>query len=79
MSPRLHDDVLAGFWSWYDGLSDAARAQAVGPLLNKLRAFLLRGFVRAAIAGGPSTIDMSDAAGWRRPAPGPAAQRRARR
>jgi hypothetical protein len=55
---RLHDDVLAGFWSWYDGLSAAARAQAVGPLLNKLRAFLLRPFVRAAIAGGPSTIDM---------------------
>src|SRR6266516_4836967 len=34
----LDDDVLSGFWSWYDGLSDAARAQAVGPLLNKLRA-----------------------------------------
>ncbi len=55
----LDDDVLSGFWSWYDGLSDAARAQAVGPLLNKLRAFLLRGFVRSAIAGGPSTVDMA--------------------
>jgi TraM recognition site of TraD and TraG/Type IV secretion-system coupling protein DNA-binding domain len=55
----LDDDVLSGFWSWYDGLSDAARAQAVGPLLNKLRAFLLRGFVRSAIAGGASTIDMA--------------------
>jgi TraM recognition site of TraD and TraG/Type IV secretion-system coupling protein DNA-binding domain len=55
----LDDDVLLGFWSWYDGLSDAARAQVVGPLLNKLRAFLLRGFVRSAIAGGPSTVDMA--------------------
>ena len=57
---RLNDDVLEGFWSWYDGQSNAARAQAVGPLLNKLRAFLLRGFVRAAIAGGPSTIDLTE-------------------
>jgi len=54
----VHDPVLRGFWSWYGELSDAARAQVIGPLMNKLRAFLLRGFVRAAIAGGPSTIDM---------------------
>ena len=50
------DQVLAGFWSWYEQLTDAARSQAIGPLLNKLRAFVLRQFVRDAISG-PSTVD----------------------
>lgn len=55
---QIHDDVLKGFWSWYDALSDPARAQVTAPLMNKLRGFLLRPFVRAALAGGASTIDM---------------------
>jgi hypothetical protein len=55
---QLHDDVLLGFWAGYDALSDAARAQITAPLMNKLRSFLLRPFVRAAIAGGASTVDM---------------------
>lgn len=54
------DPVLRGFWDAYEQLSDTGRAQLTGPLLNKLRAFLLRPFVRAAIAGGPSTVDFSD-------------------
>lgn len=53
------DPVLRGFWSWYEQLSDAGRAQAVAPLMNKLRAFLLRPFVKQAIAGGPSTVNMA--------------------
>jgi hypothetical protein len=55
----VRDPVLAGFWDWYEQLSDASRAHAVGPLMNKLRAFLLRPFARAAIAAGPSTFTMS--------------------
>jgi hypothetical protein len=51
--------VLKGFWEWYEQLSDASRAQAIGPLMNKLRAFLLRSFVRQAIAAGPSTFTMA--------------------
>ena len=54
------DPVLRGFWEGYEQLSDAARAQVIGPLLNKLRAFLLRPFVRAAIAAGPSTVEFAD-------------------
>jgi len=54
------DPVLRGFWEGYERLSDAARAQVIGPLLNKLRAFLLRPFVRAAIAAGPSTVEFAD-------------------
>ena len=37
---------LKGFWDWYEAMSEAQRSQVVGPVLNKLRAFLLRGFVR---------------------------------
>ncbi|ABD11070.1 hypothetical protein CcI6DRAFT_04591 [Frankia sp. CcI6] len=55
---EINDDILAGFWTWYESISDAARGHAVAPLMNKLRGFLLRPFVRAAIAAGPSTVDM---------------------
>jgi hypothetical protein len=49
---------LGGFWTWYEGLGDAARAQAVGPVLNKLRAFLLRDFVRKVVGSAQSSFDM---------------------
>jgi hypothetical protein len=55
----LGDPVLAGFWEWYDELTDSSRSQVISPLMNKLRAFLLRPFVRDAIAGGRSTVDMT--------------------
>ncbi|MEU4252456.1 DUF87 domain-containing protein [Amycolatopsis sp. NPDC026612] len=55
----LIDPVLAGFWEWYDELTDSSRSQVISPLMNKLRAFLLRPFVRDAIAGGRSTVDMT--------------------
>ncbi|MBA8926911.1 ABC-type oligopeptide transport system ATPase subunit [Kutzneria viridogrisea] len=53
------DPVLRGFWNWYEELTDSSRSQVISPLMNKLRAFLLRPFVRDAIAGGHSTVDMS--------------------
>jgi hypothetical protein len=56
----ITDPVLRGFWSWYEELTDSSRSQVISPLMNKLRAFLLRPFVRDAIAGGHSTVDMSD-------------------
>jgi hypothetical protein len=59
LTAGLTDPVLAGFWSWYDELTDPARAQVISPLMNKLRAFLLRPFVRDALAAGPSTVDLS--------------------
>lgn len=33
---------LADFWQWYENLSDAERASVIGPVLNKLRGFVLR-------------------------------------
>lgn len=56
----VDDPVLRGFWTAYAELSDTARAQVVGPLLNKLRSFLLRPFVRAALAAGESTVDLGE-------------------
>ncbi|MFI5589385.1 type IV secretion system DNA-binding domain-containing protein [Amycolatopsis sp. NPDC051758] len=55
----LSDPVLTGFWEGYNELTDSARSQIISPLMNKLRAFLLRPFVNEAIAGGRSTVDMA--------------------
>jgi hypothetical protein len=57
---ELEDPVgLEPFWEWYDGLGEAVRAQATGPVLNKLRAFLLRRPVRAIVGQQRSTIDVA--------------------
>ncbi len=53
---------LSGFWQGYATQSDAAQAQIVGPLLNKLRAFLLRDFVRRTLTAHQPTIAPMDAA-----------------
>jgi hypothetical protein len=50
--------VLAGFWGWYDAQSEAAQVQAIGPLLNKLRAFLLRKPVRAIVGQEQTTFPL---------------------
>ena len=40
---QIDDPVgLGPFWDWSGNLPNSGRSQAVGPLLNKLRAFLLR-------------------------------------
>ncbi|MGW4394888.1 type IV secretory system conjugative DNA transfer family protein [Amycolatopsis nivea] len=57
---QIDDDVLKGFWTAYERMSEAGRTQVTAPLMNKVRGFLLRPFVRAAIAGGPSTVSMDD-------------------
>jgi hypothetical protein len=58
LAAQIEDSVLAPFWEWYGELSDALRAQVTGPLLNKLRAFLLRGLVRAIVAQPTTTLDI---------------------
>lgn len=54
----LDDYVLEGFWAWYDALSPGERAQAIGPVLNKLRTFLLRRRLRAVIGQSESTFSL---------------------
>jgi len=51
--------VLAGFWAWYQQLSAPSQAHATAPLLNKLRAFLLREFAAATVATGSTSIDLA--------------------
>jgi hypothetical protein len=41
--------ALEPFWAWFEGISDAERQQAIAPVLNKLRPFLLRRSVRAIV------------------------------
>ncbi|MDA8273812.1 MAG: type IV secretion system DNA-binding domain-containing protein [Actinomycetota bacterium] len=49
---------LGGFWESYEAMSEANRAQVIGPLMNKLRAFLLRDFVRSVVGRPDSSFDM---------------------
>ncbi|MGH2693327.1 MAG: type IV secretory system conjugative DNA transfer family protein [Actinomycetota bacterium] len=57
---RLVGDAtgLATFWNWYERIPEGQRAQHIAPLLNKLRAFLLRGPVRAIVGQSSSRLDI---------------------
>jgi hypothetical protein len=48
---------LGGFWKSYEQMSEASRAQVIGPVMNKLRAFLLRDFVRSVVGRPDSSFD----------------------
>ncbi|MEJ3745516.1 TraM recognition domain-containing protein [Actinomycetes bacterium KLBMP 9797] len=50
---------LGGFWSWYASMPEGMRAQAVGPVLGRLRAMLLRRFVRRVVGQPHSSFDMA--------------------
>ena len=50
---------LGGFWSWYEEMSEANRSQVIGPVMNKLRAFLLRDFVRQVVGRAGPGFDMA--------------------
>jgi hypothetical protein len=49
---------LGAFWSWYERLPEAQRATHIAPLLNKLRAFVLRGPVRAIVGQDHPRLDV---------------------
>jgi hypothetical protein len=49
---------LKGFWEWYESTPPALRAQIIGPVLARLRAFLLRDFVRNTLGTPKSSFDM---------------------
>lgn len=57
MVAAVDDPVaLEPFWAWYEAMSPAERAQAIGPVLNKLRTFLLRRRLRNVIGQADSTF-----------------------
>jgi hypothetical protein len=59
MTVDLDDPAgLSGFWQWYDEMTPALRAQVIGPVLARLRAFLLRDFVKRTMRYPRSSFDM---------------------
>ena len=59
---ELRDPVgLGPFWKEYQAMPEAQRLMVVGPLLNKLRSFLLRRTVRNVLGQSVSTVDVADA------------------
>jgi hypothetical protein len=57
---RLTDVVgIRAFWQWFERLPEPQRAQHIAPLLNKLRAFVLRGPVRAIVGQARSKLDIT--------------------
>jgi len=57
-SQRLSPHV-GSFWRWYESMSEPARINAIGPVLNKLRAFTLSTPLRLML-GQSAGIDMTD-------------------
>jgi hypothetical protein len=49
---------LRGFWEWFETTPASLRAQVIGPVLARLRAFLLRDFVRDTLSSPTSSFDM---------------------
>lgn len=51
---------LGSFWRWYESLSEPARLNSIGPVLNKLRAFTLSTPLRLML-GQSNGVDIADA------------------
>ena len=49
---------LKGFWDGYDVMTPAGQAQAIGPIMNKLRAVLARRFARDLFGSAASSFNM---------------------
>ncbi|MEV0238043.1 type IV secretion system DNA-binding domain-containing protein [Nonomuraea sp. NPDC050786] len=56
ITARLDDELLAGFWDSYHALTPAGQATVIGPVMNKLRAVLLRPFIRHALTNPTTTV-----------------------
>ncbi len=57
----VEDHQLAATWAWFEGQSEAARAEMIGPLANKLAAFTLRRKLRAVVGQSESALDFDTA------------------
>ena len=59
---RIDDPIALGpFWAAFEAMSDAERAQVIGPVMNKLRAFLLRRRLRNVIGQAEPRLDLDRA------------------
>jgi len=48
-APVMSDLALGPFWTWYESLHEAERANVIAPLMNKLRALILDPVIRRVI------------------------------
>ena len=61
LTKNLGDPIgLKPFWQEYEAQTEGQRLQMVGPVLNKLRTFLLRPTVRSVLGQSKSTIDLHE-------------------
>jgi hypothetical protein len=51
---------LGSFWAWFESISDAERATAIAPLMNKLRPILLRPGLRAMLGQTNPRFDLRE-------------------
>ena len=67
-NPRFRRSAVAGvtdevalkpFWVWFENISEGERQQAIGPVMNKLRAFLLRPRMRAVLGQAEPAFDLT--------------------
>ncbi len=57
----LTDQIgLGSFWSSYEAMSPAQRAQVIAPVMNKLRQFLLRPALRTMLGQADPVFDLAD-------------------
>ncbi|MGH3738953.1 MAG: type IV secretory system conjugative DNA transfer family protein, partial [Micromonosporaceae bacterium] len=49
---------LGGFWTWFDNMNPALQAQVISPVISRLRALLLRPFVRDTLCAPASSLDL---------------------
>lgn len=57
----IRDPIALGpFWRWYEQLSPAEQQQAIAPVMNKLRSFLLRPQVRGVIGQTQPRFSLQD-------------------
>ena len=56
----MDDRALAGFWTWYESLSDAERSAVIAPVLNKIRAVVLRPEAVRVLCHPQGRLDLKD-------------------
>ncbi len=61
--PRLADPALRLFWEQFDNKVEARRQEDISPLMNKLRAFLLRSAIRTIVGQAEPKVDLADLIG----------------
>ena len=60
VAPVMGDKVLAGFWTWFEALSEAERNSVIAPVLNKVRAVALRPEALRALCHPEGQLDLVD-------------------